>query len=118
MTICGRSHRNVHDSTVPEISHGNSAAVKQQVGSRGVAGFEKSSVAIVAEIAIAFPAVPRRTSEMFRIKEDAGLILFLAGYYVIEKVELYFRVFVVVDPAIRRVGILPSIIVEIGECRS
>ena len=37
---------------------------------------------------------------------------------VVEKVEFDFSVFVVIDPAIGGIGVLPAIVIEIGEGRA
>src|SRR5215470_7429601 len=52
---------------------------------------------------------------MFGIEEDSGFIFPLLGDDIVEELELDFRVFIVVDPAIRSVEVLPSVVVKVSE---
>ena len=70
------------------------------------------------QVTVAFPAVPGIFPEIFRIKINAAFVCLLVGYHVVEKIELDLGAGVVIDPSVRRIQVLPAVIVEIGEGRS
>src|SRR5579864_4169366 len=72
MAVTGGGHRNIHDSTVPEVRHCDPATVDDQISAGGISDLRKSPVAIAAQMAIALPSMPGGSSKIFRIKEKAG----------------------------------------------
>src|ERR1043166_4310181 len=115
MLVIRRSDRDVHHAPVPEISDSYAATIQHEVSIRGVAHLAKSSVAITQQITIAFPTMPGSRAEMRRIEVDPGLVNSRVSHDVVKKLQFEVRVFVVINPAIRGVEILPTIVVEIGK---
>ena len=66
-------------------------------------------------MAIVLPAVPGSGTKVLGIKEYAGLVQLLLTDNVVQEAELDFRVFVVVDPTIGGVDVLPAVVVKIFE---
>src|SRR5207249_47541 len=115
VTVSGCRYSDIQHATIPEIGNSHAAAIEQKIGSSAAPDFRESSIAIVAKMAIALPAMPRGAAEMFRVKKDSGFVIGLPANHVVEKVQLNFRAAVVVNPAVGGVDILPAVVIEIGE---
>src|SRR5437764_3957358 len=118
VAVGGGRDGNVHDAPVPEIRYGHSPAVEQQIRTRGISGFSESAILIAAQIAVALPAMPGGRAKIFRIEKSAGLVDILVGDYIVEELQFNLCSFIVVDPAIGCINVLPAIIVKITKHRA
>src|SRR6266850_2147874 len=118
MVIGGCGDRNIETAAVPEIGNRNPAAVGDEICSGGCSDFRKRSIAVVAEMPVAFPSMPRRAAKILGIEEDSSLVVFLPANDIVEKVQLDLGVAIVVNPPVCGVNVLPAIVVEVCERRA
>src|SRR6202521_1269460 len=110
-------HRQVQRPAVPEIRRRHAPAVGQQVGAGAAADLLEGAVAIVAQVPVALPPVPRPLAEVAWVEEQAGLVVALAADHVVEKLELDLGAALAVHPAVGAVEVEPAVVVEVREHR-
>src|SRR5262249_40913959 len=69
----------------------------------------------VSEVTIALKSMPGKATKVFGIKEEAGFVDILLRYHVIQELKFNLSTWIVVDPSVRDVHILPTIVVKVGE---
>ena len=106
---------NVQTAAVPEVGDGDAAAVEQQVRSGRMADLVERAVTVVAQVAVPLPSVPRTAAEICRVEEHSRLVVPLTADDVVQEVELDLGAGLVFDPAVRRVDVLPAVVVEVRE---